>query len=163
MNIQFVIDMLIFSLLYSQMPFLLLDLFEKTGTIFSFESLSRKYIRHIVISCVSPILFVWASKTGLRNRYIIWHLERNIQYSGLNAIELLCVPLYFCIYVVPLEYVVSYIDDTYPMPIHSSWSLHLLSRTSNTFLMSAFCHIVLERISIMDTYRLNYFLIDRDP
>lgn len=163
MHSQFVIDMLVFSLLYSQMPFFLLDLFEKTGSIFSFESSSRKTIRHIVISCVSPVLFVWASKVGLRNRYVIWHLERNMKYSGLNPIELLCVPLYFCFYVVPLEYIVSYIDSTYPMPIHSSWALHLFSRTSNTFLMSALWHIVVERTSFMDTYRLNYFLVDRDP
>jgi hypothetical protein len=163
MRIQFVIDMLIFSLLYSQIPFALLDLFEKTGAIFSFEPVSRKYIRHIVISCVSPVLFLWASKSGLRNRYVIWHLERNIKYSGLNPIEVLCVPLYFCIYIIPLEYFVSYIDYTYPMPIHSSWSLHLLSRTSNTFLMSALYHLLLERSSFMDTYRLHYFLIDRDP
>jgi hypothetical protein len=48
------------------------------------------------------------------------------------------------------------------MPIHSSWTLHLLNRFSNTFLVSAFYHILLEQTTFMDGYRLNYFVVDRD-
>lgn len=162
MNVQFLIDLVVFSFIYSQIPFFLLDLSEKTGGTFSFESPSRKPIRHMVVSCISSVFFYWFTKSGWRNRYVIWHLERNTKYSGLNAIELIAVPLYFCMYVLPFEYLISYIDYTYPMPIHSAWPLHLLSRTSNTFLVSALYHIVLERAAIMDSYRMNYFLVDRD-
>ena len=162
MKIQFLIDLAIFSLVYSQIPFAFLDLFEKTGGIFSFESNSRKAIRHIVVSSVSPFVFLWFSKSGWRNRYILWHLERNTPYSGLNASELLLVPLYFCMYVLPFEYLISYIDHSYPMPLHTTWPLHLLSRTSNTFLVSALYHMLLEKSTFMDTYRMNYFIIDRD-
>jgi len=162
MNIQFFVDMALFSILYSQTPFFLLDLFEKTGDVFTFESSSRKTMRHIVVSCVSPLVFVWFSKSGWRNRYVIWHLERNKTYSGLNPIELLVVPLYFCMYVLPLEYVISFLDQSYPMPFHSAWPIHLASHFSNTYLISSFYHILLEQTSFMDTYRQGYFLVDRD-
>lgn len=154
--------MFTFSVFYSQIPFFFLDLCEKTGDIFTFESPSRKQIRHLVVLAISPLVFTWFSKSGWRNRYIIWHLERNKRYSGLNALELLAVPLYFCMYVIPFEFLISYFDHTYPMPIHSAWPLHLLSRFSNTFLASSFFHILLEQTGVMDSYRLNYFVIDRD-
>lgn len=162
MNIHFLVDMFLFSAFYSQTPFFLLDVLEKTGDVFTFESASRKQIRHLVVFAISPLVFVWYSKSGWRNRYIIWHLERNRRYSGLNALEMFIVPLYFCMYVIPFEFLISYLDYTYPMPIHSSWPLHLLSRLSNTFLAGSFFHILLEQTSFMDTYRLNYFLVDRD-
>jgi len=162
MNFQFFIDMIVFSMFYSQIPFFMLDALEKTGEVFTYESSSRKHIRHAVVFAISPFLFLWFSKSGWRNRYVIWHLERNKKYSGLNALELFIVPLYFCIYVVPFEYLISYLDYTYPMPIHSSWTLHLLNRFSNTFLVSAFYHILLEQTTFMDGYRLNYFVVDRD-
>jgi hypothetical protein len=162
MNIQFFVDMFLFSVFYSQIPFFLLDFLEKTGDVFTFESESRKQIRHLVVLSISPLIFWWFSKSGWRNRYIIWHLERNKQYSGLNALELFLVPSYFCLYVVPFEFLISFLDHSYPMPIHSSWPLHLLSRFSNTFLASSFFHILLEQSTFMDAYRLNYFVIDRD-
>jgi hypothetical protein len=162
MNLQFYIDMIIFSTTYSQMPFFLLDTLEKTGDVFTFESSARKQIRHLVVLFVAPFFFAWYSKSGWRNRYILWHLERNRRNSGLNALELFAVPLYFCIYVIPFEFLISYLDHTYPMPIHSSWPLHLLSRFSNTFLAASLCHIVLEYSPFMDQFRLNYFVTDRD-
>ncbi len=162
MNIQFFVDMFIFSVFYSQVPFYFLDFLEKTGDVLTFESASRKPIRHLVVLTISPFLFVWFSKSGWRNRYIIWHLERNKQYSGLNALELFLVPLYFCLYVIPFEYLISIVDNTHPMPLHSAWPLHLLSRFCNTFLAASFFHIILEQTTFMDAYRLNYFVVDRD-
>ena len=162
MNIQFYIDMLVFSLIYSQLPFFFLDLLGKTGSVFSYDSVSRKTTRHIVVSCISPFVFLWFSKSGWRNRYVLWHLEQNKRRSGLNALEMITVPLYFCMYVFPLEYLTSYLDFAYPMPIHSAWPLHLLSQTSNTFLASALYHMILEYTTFMDAYRANYFIVDRD-
>jgi hypothetical protein len=162
MTIQFYIDMVVFSAFYSQMPFFLLDLLEKTGDVFTFESSSRKEIRHLIVLAIAPFFFAWFSKSGWRNRYIIWHLEKNQQNSGLNALEIFFVPLYFCVYVLPFEYLISFLDSKHPMPIHSSWTLHLLSRFSNTFLASSLCHILLEYSPFMDAYRQNYFVVDRD-
>jgi len=162
MNIQFFVDMFMFSVFYSQLPFFFLDLMEKTGDIFTFETASRKHIRHLVVLGISPFVFLWFSKSGWRNRYIIWHLERNKPYSGLNALELFLVPLYFSTYVIPFEYAISFLDNTYPMPLHSSWPLHLLSRWSNTFLAASFFHILLEQSRFMDAFRQNYFVVDRD-
>ena len=162
MNLQFFIDMMIFSCFYSQIPFFVLDALEKTGEVFTYESSSRKSIRHLVVLAVSPFFFLWFSKSGWRNRYIIWHLERHRKYSGLNGLELILVPLYFCSYVIPFEFLISYLDHNYPMPIHSSWPLHLLNRVSNTFLISGLYHILLEQTTFMDTFRLNYFVVDRD-
>ncbi len=162
MNLQFFVDLFIFSSFYSQIPFFLLDALEKTGEVYTYESSSRQQFRHLVVFTVSPLFFVWFSKSGWRNRYIIWHLERNKRYSGLNALELIVVPLYFCVYVVPFEYLISYLHHTYPMPIHSSWPLHLFNRFSNTFLIASLYHILLELSTFMDAHRLNYFVVDRD-
>lgn len=162
MNIQFFIDLLVFSSFYSQIPFFLHDMLAKTGEVFTYESHSRQPLRLLVVFTISPFFFVWFSKSGWRNRYMIWHLERNKRYSGLNAIELILVPLYFCVYVIPFEYLISYLDHTYPMPIHSAWPLHLLNRFSNTFLIASLYHILLELSTFMDAYRLNYFVVDRD-
>lgn len=163
MTLGLALDLIGFSLVYSQLPFFMLDMLETTSVLFiPHEPLARRQIRHIVVAGMSAPLFLWFSKSGWRNRYVIYHLEKRTPLSGLLPVELFCVSLYFCMYVLPFEYLISYFHGGYPNPMSSFWPLFLAGKFSNTFLVSLFYHYFLELSGFMDYHRQMFFLVDRD-
>lgn len=164
MKLQLVLDSLVFSTLYSQIPFFCTDFFETTRELllFSYDSYQRKQSRHITVFIVSFFLFHWFHYSGLRNRYMIYHLEKNRHRSGLYPFEMFVTALYFCSFYFPLEYTTAYFDNNYPSADNSVWPLHMFNKISNTFLIASLYHYALESSGFMDNYRLNYFTLDRD-
>lgn len=163
MHLGLALDVIGFSLVYSQIPFFMLDVLETTSVIFiPHEPLARRHIRHTVVAGVSIPLFLWFSKSGWRNRYMIYHLEKQTAHSGLLPLELILTTLYFCMYVLPCEYIIAYFHNGYPNPMSGIWPLFLAGKFSNTFLVGLFYHYILELSGFMDNHRQNFFLVDRD-
>jgi len=152
-----------FSSFYSLAPFFFSDILTKP--VFGFyitEPHERTDIRYIVIYSISFLLFYFYSVSGMRTRYIIWHLEQNRISSGFIPLETVAVATYHTMVLCLLsESIAPLIDQQKPEILSALWIQYLGFRMKNIFFLSIIQHSLLELSGFYDKVRREYFDLTR--
>ncbi len=152
-----------FSCFYSVTPFLVSDLMTKSIYPYrTYESQETREIRYITVSFIAFCFFYFYSISGLRKRYIVWHLERRRYASGFFPLETAAVAMYhsvaLCLF---SESMLAFFDTQKPQLLTSIWLEHLGYRMKNIFFLSILQHSALELSGFFDKIRKEYFQIER--
>ena len=152
-----------FSSFYSLTPFFFSDLITKP--VFGFyirEPAERTDIRHSVAACISFLFFYFFSVSGMRTRYMIWHLEQNRSSSGFVPVETIAVAMYHTMVLCILsESIAPLIDQQSPEVLSALWIQYLGFRMKNIFFLSIIQHFFLELSGFCDKVRRDYFDLAR--
>ena len=152
-----------FSCFYSLTPFFVSDLLSKSIYPYRiYESQEQKHLRYLTITSIAFCLFYYYSVSGLRNRYILWHLQRRRYGSGFYPLETAAVAMYHSVVLCILsETIVPMIDLQKPSILSHAWLEHLGYRMKNVFLLSIIQHTALELSGFFDKIRREYFQTGR--
>jgi hypothetical protein len=152
-----------FSCFYSLPPFFVSDLMTKSVHPYrNFETEETRDLRYITVSCIAFCLFYYYSISGLRNRYVTWHLARRRYASGFSPLETAAVAMYHSVALCLLsESILPFFDKRKPIVLTSIWLEHLGSRMKNVFFLSILQHTALELSGFFDKIRREYFHVAR--
>ncbi len=152
-----------FSCLYSLTPFFASDLMTKSVYPYhNFETQETRDLRYITVSCIAFCLFYYYSITGLRSRYINWHLARRRYASGFFPLETAAVAMYHSVALCLLsECVMPFLYKGKPLVLTSVWLEQLGFRMKNVFFLSILQHSALELSGFFDKIRREYFQVAR--
>ena len=158
MSAQYMIDSIIHVGLYSHMPLLILQQNQRYFFIYFIDTQDRIFWRWLLNAGFAFFYFWVFQLSGLRNRYIMWHMERNNILSGFHPYELLGVCLYFSVALcVPTEFVLLWWPNTNAFLTSRVWTLQLFQRMGHLFLISFIYHIGLEKTGVFCLLRARYF------
>ena len=152
-----------FSCFYSLTPFFASDLISKSVYPYrTNESLERRDLRYLTVACIAFCLFYYYSVSGLRTRYVVWHLQRRRYGSGFYPLETAAVAMYHSVALCLLsETFVPFLDQTRPQLLTSTWLELLGYRMKNIFFLSIIQHTALELSGFFDKVRREYFQVER--
>jgi hypothetical protein len=151
------IDSLFHIGLYSHMPLLILQ--QNQYFFVYFISTSDRDLYRWWVHAGFAFLYFWTFQlSGLRNRYIMWHMEKNNILSGFHPYEVMGVCLYFSVALcVPTEIVLLLWPNTNGFLTSGVWMSQLIQRMSQLCLISCIYHIILEKIGFCSLLRAHYF------
>jgi hypothetical protein len=151
------IDSLIHIGVYSHMPLLVLQKNQQFFVYF-ISTPDRDFWRWWVHAGFAFLYFWTFQLSGLRNRYIIWHMEKNNILSGFHPYEVLGVCLYFSVALcLPTEIVLLLWPNTNGFLTSDVWISQLIQRMSHLFLISCIYHIAIEKTGMCSLMRAHYF------
>lgn len=151
-------DSLIHTILYSHIPLLILQENEYFFVYF-IDTPDRIWWRWLIQAAFAFVYFWIFQLSGLRNRYIMWHMEKNNTLSGFHPYEVIGVCLYFSVALcVPTEFVLLWWPNTNKLLTSQVWTSQLFQRMSQLFLITSVYHTVFEKIGIFSLMRANYFI-----
>jgi hypothetical protein len=158
MSAQYMIDSIIHVGLYSHIPLLILQQNQRYFFIYFIDTSERLFWRWLINAGFAFFYFWIFQLSGLRNRYIMWHMEKNNILSGFHPYELFGVCLYFSVALcLPTEIVLLWWPTTNAFLTSRVWTLQLFQRMSHLFLISCIYHIGLEKTGVFCLLRARYF------
>jgi hypothetical protein len=126
------------------------------------EPVERRDVRYITVACIAFCMFYYYSISGLRTRYVVWHLERRRYGSGFYPLETAAVAMYHSVALCLLsETIIPFIDLQRPFLLTPTWLENLGFRMKNIFLLSIIQHTALELSGFFDKIRREYFQVER--
>ena len=158
MNVRYLIDGIFHACVYSHIPLLILQQNQRFFFVKFIDSPERASMRWFVNDSLA-FLYFWAFQlSGIRNRYVLWHMERNNILSGFHPYELLAVCFYFSVLLcLPTEITLLWWPNENPFLTNQIWMQQLSSRMILTFLISTIYHISLEKTGMWAFLRARYF------
>lgn len=152
-----------FACFYSTAPFFAMDLLNNTDLgYYVIEPLGRKEMRYFIISSFGFFFFYLYTISGLRTRYILWHLERKRYGSGFIPLEALAVCCYHSVLLCLLtETLLPALDGKKPQVLSELWIQNLGIWMKHVFLFSLIGHTAYELSGFADKIRREYFEVDR--
>lgn len=158
MNAQYAIDSFFAATLYSQLPSWFLYM-NQDFFLVRFIDTSERIAWRWSVQCILAFLYFWIYQlSGIRNRYVIWHMERNNLFSGFHPIEILFVSLYFSVFLcIPTEFALLWFSNTNRFLTTDVWIHQLGARINLLFLIGSAYHIFLEKIGLNPFLRVRYF------
>jgi hypothetical protein len=158
MNVRYMIDSIFHVGLYSHVPLLILQQNQRFFFIYFIDTPDRLFWRWWVNAGIAFLYFWIFQLSRLRNRYIIWHMEKNNILSGFHPYELLGVCLYFSVALcVPTEIILLWWPNTNGFLTSAIWTSQLIQRMSHLFLIGCIYHIGLEKTGVWALLRSHYF------
>lgn len=159
MNARYMIDALFHTVIYCHMPLLLIQENQKLFFVRFLDEPARLGYRYIINASIGFLAFLYFQMSGMRNRYIIWHMARNNILSGFHALEILGVGLYFSfILCLPTEVALEvFVPSTNPLLTDLVWYRQTVVRMNLLFLVSVAFHILYEKFGLGPFLRANYF------
>lgn len=152
-----------FSCFYSLSPFVVSDLMTKSIYPFRrYETDEMRDIRYIIVSSIAFCLFYFYSVSGLRSRYILWHLDRKRYASGFSPLETAAVGMYHSLSLCLLsECIMPFLNKDRTFLLSSAWLELVGFRMKNVFFLSIVQHTALELSGFFDKIRREYFQVQR--
>ena len=153
-----------FSCFYSLTPFFVSDIMTKSLYPYRMvEPPERRDVRYITVACMAFCMFYYYSVSGLRKRYISWHLERRRYGSGFYPLETAAAAMYHSVALCLLsETALTMIDLKRPFLLSQAWLDMVGFRMKNIFLLSIIQHSALELSGFFDRIRGEYFQAERN-
>jgi hypothetical protein len=122
------------------------------------ETTETREMRYVAIAGLAFWLYWYYSSSGLRTRYILWHLERIRYGSGFIPLETAAVAAYHSVILcLGSESLLLLRNSETPSWFELFWFQNLGIRMKNVFFFSILQHIILERSGFFDRVRLIYF------
>lgn len=151
------IDSLIHTLVYSHLPLFILQENPQLF-VFFFDTPDRAQWRWVIHAGFAFGYFWIAQLSGLRNRYIMWHMDKNNILSGFHPYQVIGVCLYFSVALcVPTEIVLLWWPSTTTLLTSRVWTSQLLQRMCQLVLISSIYHSIIEKIGLGTFMRATYF------
>ena len=158
MNARYVIDAIFHAATYSHLPLLILQQNQPLFLVDFVDTPERLAWRWFVNDGLAFVYFLIYQHSGLRNRHVMWHMEKNNILSGFHPYEVLGTCLYFSIFLcIPTELILLWWPNESRFLTNEIWISHLIQRMNLMFLIACMYHIVLEKIGLNSILRARYF------
>ncbi len=163
MNLLLMFEGIFFSCMYSLTPFVASDILAKPILGYrTLESEEQMTMRYFFVSVIGFFSFYLYTLSGLRTRYMLWHLERERSASGFVPLETAAVGMYHSVVLCLItETILPFVDPLKPDVLSPPWADNVGVRMKNIFLISILQHAFLEMSGFWNKIRKDYLNIIR--